>query len=181
MATKVVIPARFSYLYVWEPKIAPGATTPKYSVALLIKKSDTALVAQIQAAIKEAYEGGVTKFGGKLPTVWKNPLRDGDAERPEDENYTGMWFINANSNDAPEVFSRYAGPDGKPALITDKKQVYSGCYGKASVNFYAFNTNGNKGVAAGLNGIQKLEDGEPLSGGGSSAGDFDTDSPDPLA
>ena len=46
----------------------------------------------------------------------------------------------------------------------DATEVYSGCYGRLTLNFYAYNANGNKGVAAGLGNVQKLEDGEPLGG-----------------
>ena len=57
--------------------------------------------------------------------------------------------------------------------ITNPAELYSGCYGRASLNFYAYNTNGNKGIACGLNGLQKLRGGEPLGGRGNVANDFD--------
>ena len=51
---------------------------------------------------------------------------------------------------------------------------YSGCYGQISVTFYGFNTNGNRGIAAGLGNIQKLRDGEPLGGKANAAEEFET-------
>ena len=98
-----------------------------------------------------------------MPANFKNPLRDGDAERSEDENYADSMFINANSARKPGLVDADLNP------ILDREDFYSGCFGRASVNFYAFNVSGNKGVACGLNNLQKLEDGERLSGGGATA------------
>jgi len=170
--TKVVTgKVRFSYAHVFEPKAIEEGQTPKYSVSLIIPKKDKATLAKINEAIAAALEEGKTKkFGGKLPAVWKNPLRDGDAERPDDENYAGAFFINANSTNKPGLV------DANTNAIINKEDFYSGCYGRASVNFYAFNTSGNKGVACGLNNLQKLEDGERLGGGASTAEeDFGSD------
>ena len=170
--TKVVTgKVRFSYAHVFEPKAIEEGQTPKYSVSLIIPKSDKTTIAKIKAAIAAALEEGKTKkFGGKLPAVYKNPLRDGDAERPDDENYAGSYFINANSTNKPGLV------DENTNAIINKEDFYSGCYGRASVNFYAFNTSGNKGVACGLNNLQKLEDGERLGGGASTAEeDFGSD------
>ena len=108
-------------------------------------------------------------FGGKKPNkaAIKLPLRDGDVER-DDEAYKGHWFINANSNTAPQIVDRAVNP------ILDKSEVYSGCYARVSLNFYAFNSNGNKGIACGLGNIQKVRDGEPLGGRTNAADDFAT-------
>ncbi|MGV3103843.1 DUF2815 family protein [Rothia sp. 32237D007AR] len=154
---------RLSYANIWEPKSINGSD-PKYSVSLLIPKSDTATVKAIEAAIEEALQAGIGKFGGKIPPrgSLKLPLRDGDTER-EDEAYAGHYFLNANSKNPPQVV------DASVAPILDRSEVYSGCYGRVSITFYAFNTNGNKGVAVGLGNIQKLRDGEPLGGGNVSA------------
>lgn len=154
---------RLSYANIWEPKSINGSD-PKYSVSLLIPKSDTATVKAIEAAIEEALQAGIGKFGGKIPPrgSLKLPLRDGDTER-EDEAYAGHYFLNANSKNPPQVV------DASVAPILDRAEVYSGCYGRVSITFYAFNTNGNKGVAVGLGNIQKLRDGEPLGGGNVSA------------
>ena len=154
---------RLSYFHGWEP-VSINGSAEKYSVSVLIPKSDTATVNAINAAIDAAIEEGIAKFGGKKPNkaAIKLPLRDGDVER-DDEAYKGHWFINANSNTAPQIVDRAVKP------ILDRNEVYSGCYARVSLNFYAFNSNGNKGVACGLGNIQKIRDGERLGGGPTSA------------
>lgn len=172
MSTTKVITSkvRFSYAHVFEPSAIEEGQEKKYSVSIIIPKSDTKLIDKIKSAIKAALEEGKAKFGGKIPATYKNPLRDGDVERPDDENYENSYFINANSARKPGLVDADLNP------ILDKDEFYSGCYGRASVNFYAFNVSGNKGVAVGLNNLQKLEDGIRLSGGGSSAEeDFGSD------
>ena len=168
--TKVVTGiVRLSYANVWEPASINGSN-PKYSVSLIIPKSDTKTIAAINAAVDAAIKDGVAKFGGKVPPTGalKLPLRDGDAER-DDEAYKGAYFVNANSTTAPQIVDKAVQP------ILDRSEVYSGCYARVSINFYAFNTNGNKGIACGLGNIQKVRDGEPLSGRTSAADDFATD------
>lgn len=164
---------RWSYANVWEPKSINGGT-PKYSVSLIIPKSDTKTVEKIQAAIQAAYEEGQGKLKGNGRTVpalsvLKTPLRDGDTERPDDPAYADSYFINANSASAPGIVDA----DRQP--IIDRSEVYSGVYGRASINFYAFNSNGNKGIACGLNNLQKIKDGEPLGGKSRAEDDFDTE------
>ena len=177
-STKVVTGknTRFSYLIVNEPKAINGGT-PKYSVSLIIPKSDTATVNKIKAAIRAAYEEGEAKLKGNGKTVpalsvLKTPLRDGDLERPDDEAYKNAYFINANSGTAPGIVDA----DRQPIL--DRSEVYSGVYGRASINMYAFNSNGNKGIACGLNNLQKIRDGEPLGGKSRAEDDFATEEDD---
>lgn len=159
---------RLSYFHGWEPAAINGGT-PKYSVSVLIPKEDVQTVNAINAAIDAAIEEGVSKFGGKKPNraALKLPLRDGDLER-EDEAYSGHWFINANSTTAPQIVDRAVKP------ILDRGEVYSGCYARVSLSFYAFNSNGNRGVACGLGNIQKIRDGEPLGGRATAEDDFST-------
>ena len=156
---------RLSYFNGFEPKSINGSE-PKYSVSLIIPKSDTETIDLINKAIDAAITDGISKFGGKKPNkgMLKLPLRDGDTER-DDEAYADSYFINCNSKTAPQI----VGLDRMP--ITDETEVYSGCFGKVSINFYAFNTNGNKGIACGLGNIQKTRDGESLGGGRVSAAD----------
>lgn len=156
---------RLSYAHVWEPNSINGGK-PKYSVSLIIPKSDTATISAIERAIDAAIEAGIGKFGGKRPNkaALKLPLRDGDVER-DDEAYAGSMFVNANSITAPQIVDENVQP------ILDRTEVYSGCYARVSLSFYAFNTNGNKGIACGLGNIQKLRDGEPLGGNRISAED----------
>ena len=166
-ATKMVIPCRISFANIWEPKAINGGDE-KYSVSCLIPKSDKKTIARIQKAVEAAKEDGKSrKWGGKLPPNLKLPLRDGDIDRPDDENYEDCFFLNASSKDAPQVVDRKVNP------VLDPMMVYSGCYCNVSVNFYAFNANGNRGVAAGLGNIQFVCDGERLSGKASADADFD--------
>ncbi|MDJ0304725.1 DUF2815 family protein [Dehalobacter sp.] len=167
---------RWSYANVWEAKSINGGT-PKFSVSLIIPKSDTKTVAKIKAAIEAAYHDGESKLKGNGKTVpamsaLKLPLRDGDTERPDDEAYANAYFINANTATAPGIVDADRNP------ILTHSEVYSGVYGRASINFYAFNSNGNRGIACGLNNLQKIRDGEPLGGKASAESDFETDDDD---
>jgi hypothetical protein len=165
--TKVITgKVRFSYAHVHEPKAKSEGDDPKYSVSLLIDKSDKATVDKINKAVEAAKEIGKNKhWGGKIPKKLKLPLRDGDEEREDDENYEGVFFVNASSKNKPGIV------DANRDEIMDNAEFYSGCYGRAAVNFYPFDQKGNKGVACGLNNLQKLQDGDPLSGGASRAED----------
>ena len=163
---------RWSYVNAWEAKSINGGT-PKFSVSLIIPKSDTKTVAKIKAAIEAAYKEGEAKLKGNSRTVpalsaIKTPLRDGDAERPDDPAYANSYFMNANSNTAPGIVDADCQP------ILDRSEVYSGVYGRASVNFYAFNSNGNRGIACSLNNLQKIRDGEHLGGKSNTEDDFAT-------
>lgn len=167
---------RWSYANVWEAKSINGGT-PKFSVSLIVPKSDTKTVAKIKAAIEAAYHEGESKLKGNGKSVpalsaLKTPLRDGDVERPDDEAYANAYFINANATTAPGIVDADRNP------IMTRSEVYSGVYGRASINFYAFNSNGNKGIACGLNNLQKIRDGEPLGGKASAESDFATDDDD---
>ena len=169
--TKVVTGVvRLSYANVWEPKSINGGAE-KYSVSLIIPKADTKTLGAIQKAIDSAIEEGRGKFGGKVPSkaTLKLPLRDGDVDRPDDEAYTNCYFINANSSSAPEIVDKSLNP------VLNRSEVYSGVYARVSINFYAFNSNGNRGIACGLGNIQKVRDGEPLGGKTSAADDFASD------
>lgn len=163
----------FSYLNCWDPKAIQGGT-PKFSVSLIIPKSDVKTVEKIKAAIQAAYEEGQSKLKGSGKSVpalstLKTPLRDGDLERPDDEAYKDSYFVNANSGTAPGVVDA----DRQPIL--DRSEMYSGVKGRASINFYAFNTNGNRGIACGLNNLQKISDGTPLGGRSRAEDDFATE------
>lgn len=167
METKIVIKnARLSYVTVAEPKTAQGGGTPKYSVSLIIPKDNVPEINKIKSAIDAAKEAAKERFGGKIPANIKTPLRDGDTERPEDAAYANSYFINANTTKKPEVLDKYK------QQMDDLSQLYSGCYGHVSVIMYPYNTNGNKGIACGLNNIMKCADGERLGPGSSAASDF---------
>lgn len=177
--TKVItgVRTRWSYANIWDPKAPLGGGTPKYSVSLIIPKDDTVTVNKINAAIQAAYEEGQSKLKGNGKSVpplstLKTPLRDGDIERPDDPAYAGCYFVNANSASKPGVVDA----DRQP--IIERSEVYSGVYGRASINFYSYNVNGSKGIACGLNNLQKIKDGEPLGGKASAEADFATDEDD---
>ena len=161
---------RLSYANIWQAKSINGGA-PKYSASVLIPKSDTKTVAKVKAAIQAAYEEGEGKLKGNGKTApslasLKTPFRDGDTERPDDEAYAGHWFINANSNTAPGVV------DANREPIYDTSEIYSGVYARVSLSFYAFNSNGNRGIACALQNIQKVRDGEPLGGKSKAEDDF---------
>ena len=166
---------RWSYVNVWEPR-SFGDSKEKYSVSLIIPKSDTELLEKIRQAIQAAYKEGELTLRGKGNSVppledLALPLRDGDVEHAGDPAYEGSMFLNASSGIAPGIV------DANRQQITDHSQVYSGVYGRASISFFAYNfadTNGNvrKGIACGLNNLQKIRDGEPLSSRLSAEDDF---------
>jgi len=150
---------RLTYAYVWEPREQEGQEA-KYSTSFLIPKSDEETINKLKAAINAAAQQGAEKlWGGKYPKGLKVPLRDGDEEADEKgEEYAGHYFINASSKKAPGIVDRKKNP------ILEQEEVYSGCYARISVNMFAFNSNGNKGIGCGLLNIQKVADGEPLAG-----------------
>ena len=163
---QVFVPARLSYMYAWEPDEETG----KYSTQLLIDKSDKETLAKIKAAIKAAIEGGKSRLAnnkGVIPKNLKTPLHDGDTEREGVAEYQGMIYFNASTMRKPVICDR------RRQAITDRSEVYSGCYANVAVNFYAFSKGGNVGISAGLQGIQKVRDGEQLGGSSVSAGDFE--------
>lgn len=141
----------------------------KYSICVLIPKSDTDTLKKLNAAIDACKTDpkAIAKWGSKWLASMKNPLRDGDSERDTDKSpeYKGHYFINASTYTKPGVVDAQMNP------ILDKAELYSGCYGRVSVTAGAFNTDGNKGIKFWLNNVQKLGDGEPLGGGFSRAED----------
>ena len=156
---------RFSYAHVFQPTASIEGGTPKYSVSIIIPKSDTDTVSKLQKAFEEVKSGAAAFFGGSVPKNLKGGLRDGDEEK-DDPAYAGCYFINANSAQKPGLV------DANMNSIIDPSEFYSGCYGRASITFYAYNAQGSKGIACGLNNLQKLEDGERLGGTTTAAADF---------
>lgn len=177
-ATKVVTGlVRFSYARVWEPVAIEEGKDKKYSVSIIIPKSDKETIKKINAALEAAIASGKDKFAGKKTSgpKFKMPLRDGDEERPDDEAYVNSYFVTASSKVKPGII------DKDKNEILDKDEFYSGCYGKASLNFYPFNTAGNVGIGCGLQNLLKMKDGEALGGGRSKAeDDFSDDLDDDL-
>lgn len=149
-STKVVTgEVRLSYANVWEPRASMIGGKEKYSASLIIPKSDTKTLEAIERAIDAAIEQGIGKFGGKKPNkaALKLPLRDGDIGK-EDAAYQDAFFVNTNAVRAPQIVDENVNP------ILERSEVYSGVYARVSINFYAYNVNGNRGVACGLGNIQ---------------------------
>lgn len=171
MSTKVVTgKCRFSYCYLFEPQEPLGGGDPKYSITLLIPKSDTATLGKIKQAIAEAREVYCQRNGANaLPAKPVHTLRDGDGTRDNGDPFgpecAGCYVIKVKSKQKPVVVDASLKP------ITDPGEVYGGCYGRASINFYGYNQAGQKGISASLLSVQKLHDGEPFGTVGS-ADDF---------
>ena len=168
MSTKVITgKVRFSYVNIFKSRAFQAGQDAKFSVCLLIPKEDKKTIKAIRAAVDEAIQDGISsKWNGKKPANLKLPLRDGDAERADEApEYEGMYFLNCNSSQKPGIVDKDLNE------ILDPDEVYSGCWGRASINFYPFNSNGNKGVGVGLNNIQKLKDGDRLGAARASAED----------
>lgn len=164
-------PVRFSYANVHQPVSVNGSDL-KYSVSIIIPKSDKQTIKKVKDAIQKAIEENKDKFGGKVPSSIKKPLRDGDVDREEDEAYADAYFVNANSKVKPGIV------DGDVNPILDQSEFYSGCYGRVSLTFYAYNVNGNRGIAAGLQNIMKTDEGEPLGGRSRAEDDFSDEDDD---
>ena len=161
--TKIVTGlVRFSYCDVFQPRAVNEGDEPKYSICVLINKNDKETVEKIKAAVNAAIGSNTSTLAGKNGQVnratLKLPLRDGDTDRPDDPAFEGMYFLNATTKRKPAVVDIDRNP------ILDPGEFYSGCYGRISLNFYAYNFQGTKGIAVGLNAIQKIKDGEPLGG-----------------
>lgn len=166
--TKVITgKVRLSYCHVFQPYAHEVGQEEKYSTAILIPKTDTATLKKIKNAVEAAKQAGASKWGGKVPANLKTPLRDGDEERPDQPEYAGHYFLNASSKTKPGVVDRNLNP------IMDSEEVYSGCYARVSINFYGYSAAGNKGVACGLNNVQKWADGDYLGGRSRAEDEFD--------
>lgn len=174
MSTKVVTgKVRFSFCHIFEPQEPQGGGEPKYSVTLLIPKADTATIGKIKEAMAEARENFCKRNGANvLPQKPVHTLHDGDGIRDNGDQYgpecKGCYVITVSSKQKPVVV------DNMRNLVNDPAEVYSGCYGRAAINFFGYNSNGKKGISAGLLSIQKLHDGDPFGTVGS-ADDFDDD------
>jgi len=165
-AKKLVIgEVRFSYANVFIPTAPATGGDVKYNVSILVPKKNKALVAKIKDAIDEMVEEVKVNNKGKLPPKFALPLRDGDTEKPDDEAYEGMYYLSAKSARKPGIVDANLDP------IMDQDEFYSGCYGRASVNLFVYDTVGN-GIAVGLNNLQKLKEGDRLAGSSSAASDF---------
>lgn len=157
--------ARLSYEHLFQPYAHQQNQEAKYSVTILVPKSDIATKSRIDAAIAAATQNGISKcWNGVKPPIVAIPVYDGDGVRPTSgepfgDECKGCWVFTASSKQPPQVVDTNLNP------IINASEVYSGCYARVNVNFFPYNSNGKRGIGCGLNAVQKLEDGEPLGGG----------------
>lgn len=157
---------RLSFVHVFEPQAAKEGAIPKYSLTAIIPKSDTKTIEAIKTAIQAAAEAGAQKhFGGRVPTAVNSTFKDGDTETndlgelqsdryPE---YKGNYYIRLSTKFRPKVL------DENRNEILDPTKVYSGVYGRVSMTFFAYSTEGKRGVSACLNNVMITRDGDPLT------------------
>jgi len=169
---------RLSYVHLFNPYAAQPGAEPKYSVTILLPKSDLVTKQRIDAAINAAIQLGITsKWNGVKPPILHIPVHDGDGVRPSDgmpfgEECKGHWVFTASNKQKVEIVDINLNP------IIDQTQIYSGIYARVSVRFFPFNQNGKKGIGCGLGPVQKLEDGEPLGGRITAAEAFGSGTPE---
>ena len=153
---------RFSYPHLFELNM-----NEKYSCCILIDKSNKEAIQLVEEATKAAAKKGAEKFwSGKIPANIKKPLRDGDEDHPEDPAFANQMFLNASNKYKPQVASR---DEFGVILIEDPNDLYAGSYGAVTLEFYPYNTNGNRGVGVSLGNVIKLRDGDRLAGTAESA------------
>lgn len=163
---------RLSYCNLTTPRASQQGGEPKFSVTLLIPKTDTATKADIDAAINAAAQEALTKtWNGARPPVLKVPIHDGDGVRqsgvPFGDECKGHWVITASTKNKPQV----VGIDNINCELAPS-DIYSGMYGRVTIRFFGYSNSGNKGIGCGLGNVLKTRDGEPLSGQASAASDF---------
>ena len=147
---------RFSYPFVFRPQannLRPN-DPPTYNVDILISKTDQVTINNYNNMIGQFIQANLQTLGSAQGL--KLPLKDGDLKG--DDNYKGHWFINLKSRFKPPIV------DANMQEIIDENEFYAGCYGRANLSFYAYNNTGNRGVSCNLLALQKLQEGERLSG-----------------
>lgn len=170
VAPEVLLPVcTLSYPNLFTPKVAPGSTTPKYSMAAVFPP-------EIVAALKEVKEECGKLLLAKYGTAWIDAVKAGQLHWPF-KSITGLAVkpgypeggvlvnLNAQADSPPHLFSRYADPTtGKAQVITDPKVLYAGCQVKVLVRPYLFDVGTKKGVTLGLQAVQWWADGPRLDG-----------------
>lgn len=158
---------RFSYVHVFKPYAYTQGQEEKYSVTVLVPKTDTETMNRINAAIEAAKARGVSdKWNGQCPPIVPTPVYDGDGVRPSDGMAFGpeckghyVFTASAKVDYPPEIVDAMGNP------IINRSEVYSGMYGRVNVTFYPYSFGGKKGIGCGLGPVQKTRDGEVLGGG----------------
>lgn len=156
-STKVITgKIRFSYVNIFYPRASEFSRDARFSLNIIIGKEDKETLKKIHSAIEAAKEEGKRLWGGRVPENLTLPLKDGDLHKDQKEEYKNKYYINTSSKQKPGVVDRNLNS------ITDTAVVYSGCYGRVSINFFPYNQNGTKGIGCGLLNVQMLEQGEQL-------------------
>ena len=153
---------RFSFVHLAEPYSNNGSE-PKYSLTVLMPKGDTMSKARFDAAQQSAIQDGVAKkWNGVKPPVLALSIHDGDGVRPNGEPFgpecRGHWVFTASSKNPVPMVDENTNP------IIQKTDIYSGCYGRVCISLFPYNSAGKRGIGIGLEAVQKLRDGDPLSG-----------------
>ena len=161
---------RLSYAHLYDPYSNNGGD-PKYSVTVLMPKTDVQAKARLDAAFEAAKQKGIAeKWNGVLPPVVASAIHDGDGVRPNGEPFgaecKGHWVFTASSKNPVSLVDASMNP------IVQKGELYSGCYARVCVSLFPYNSNGKRGIGIGLEAVQKLRDGDPLGGGVSVADAF---------
>ena len=157
---------RMSYAHLFKPYAAMQGQEEKFSVTVLVPKTDTATMGRINAAIEAAKQRGVTeKWNGQCPPVVPTPVYDGDGVRPSDgmpfgPECKGHWVFTASAKAdyPPEIVDSMGNP------IINQSEIYSGIYALVNVEFFPYMFGGKKGIGCGLGPVKKIRDGEPLGG-----------------
>ena len=162
---------RFSYAHLFKPYAAMPGQEERFSVTVLVPKSDADTMGRIHTAIEAAKQRGISdKWNGACPPMVPTPVYDGDGVRPSDgmpfgPECKGHWVFTASAKAdyPPEVVDKMGNP------IMNQSEIDSGMYGRVNVTFFPYAFGAKKGIGCGLGPVQKLRDGEPLGGGRVSA------------
>lgn len=174
---------RFTFCHLAEPYAYADGPNKKYSVDILIDKADTATLNTINANYDAARQKGINDYGNSFATKATPFIRpvgsdkgllvdcDQDPRLMSDANYKGMYKLSVKSTTAPDVCKIQGGQ----LVIIPKEQiaseVYSGCYGKITFNFFPY-IKGTGGISCGLSNVLKTMDGDYLGGRASGTSDF---------
>jgi hypothetical protein len=153
---------RLSFVHVAEPQ-KNNDGTEKYGVCIMIPKDKEALKSMFDEAINEAAVRDAAKWGGKVPKGLHLPIHDGDDVADERPEFADMWYLNATSRERPGVL------DEEGNRMLDFTELYSGCWARVGLNFAGYSFQGNKGIGAYINNIQKMKDDTRLGGSRASA------------
>ncbi len=162
---------RLSFPTLWEPEQYNGKGKYFYSASFLLEKGSE----NYKKVMAEAVVALNAKFPGKGEALFKSIqgnnnrccIVDGDAT--EYAGHAGHIAVRAKTKTRPLIIDANKTPlaegDGKP---------YAGCYVNAQIEFFGYDSEGSKGLSAGLVAIQFAKDGDSFGGGSvGNADDFD--------